>query len=93
VRINVDNRLYDGVANFGRRPMFDSGVVPLEVFLFDFAGDLYGNRIDVAFIAWIREEEKFGSLDELVRAIDADSRNAREALSRASAAFPPIREG
>jgi riboflavin kinase/FMN adenylyltransferase len=93
VRINVDNRLYDGVANFGRRPMFDSGVVPLEVFLFDFAGDLYGNRIDVAFIAWIRQEEKFGSLDELVRAIDADSRNAREALSRASAAFPPIREG
>ena len=93
VRINVDDRLYDGVANFGRRPMFDSGVVPLEVFLFDFAGDLYGNRIDVAFIAWIRQEEKFGSLDELVRAIDADSRNAREALSRASAAFPPIREG
>ena len=93
VRINVDDRLYDGVANFGRRPMFDTGVVPLEVFLFNFAGDLYGKRIDVAFIAWIREEEKFDSLDELVRAMDADSHNAREALSRAGDAFPPIREG
>jgi riboflavin kinase / FMN adenylyltransferase len=92
VRVNVDNRLYDGVANFGRRPMFDSGAVLLEVFLFDFAGDLYGKRIDVAFIAWIRDEEKFGSLDELVQAIDADSRKAREALSRAGNAFPPILE-
>ena len=50
VRVAVGDRLYDGVANFGRRPMFDSGVVLLEVFLFDFAGDLYGKPIDVAFI-------------------------------------------
>ena len=54
VRVGLGDRRYDGVANFGRRPMFDSGVVLLEVFLFDFAGDLYGRRIDVAFIEWIR---------------------------------------
>jgi riboflavin kinase / FMN adenylyltransferase len=92
VRVNVDGRLHDGVANFGRRPMFDSGVVLLEVFLFDFSGDLYGTRIDVAFIAWIREEKNFNSLDALVQAIDRDSRNARQALSRAGDAFPPIRD-
>ena len=91
VRVAVGDRLYDGVANFGRRPMFDSGVVLLEVFLFDFAGDLYGKHIDMAFIAWIREEKFFGSLDELVRAIDEDSRLARQALGRAGNAFPPIR--
>jgi riboflavin kinase / FMN adenylyltransferase len=91
VRVAVGDRLYDGVANFGRRPMFDSGAVLLEVFLFDFAGDLYGKQIDVAFIAWIREEKNFGSLDELVQAIDKDSRVARQALSRAGNAFPPIR--
>ena len=51
VRVAVGDRLYDGVANFGRRPMPNSGVVLLEVFLFDFAGDLYGKHIDVAFIA------------------------------------------
>ena len=44
----------DGVASFGRRPTFDNGAALLEVFLFDFSGDLYGKTIDVAFIAWIR---------------------------------------
>jgi riboflavin kinase / FMN adenylyltransferase len=92
VRVAVGDRLYDGVANFGRRPMFDSGVVLLEVFLFDFAGDLYGKHIDVAFIAWIREEKFFGSIDELVQAINEDSRQARDALSRAPNVFPPIRD-
>jgi riboflavin kinase / FMN adenylyltransferase len=90
VRVAVDGRLYDGVANFGRRPMFDSGVVLLETFLFDFTGDLYGKSIDVAFIAWIREEKFFGTLDELVQAIADDSQAAREALARAPDAFPPI---
>jgi riboflavin kinase/FMN adenylyltransferase len=90
VRVAVDGRLYDGVANFGRRPMFDSGVVLLEVFLFDFAGDLYGKHIDVAFIAWIREEKFFGSVEELVQAIADDSRLAREALGRVANVFPPI---
>ena len=50
---------YDGVASFGRRPMFDVGTVLLEVFLFDFSGDLYGQTIDVAFIDWIRDELNF----------------------------------
>ena len=40
VRIGIGGQRYDGVANFGRRPMFDTGAVLLEVFLFDFSGDL-----------------------------------------------------
>jgi len=90
VRIAHGGRRYDGVANFGRRPMFDSGVVLLEVFLFDFAGDLYGQNIDVAFIDWIREEKVFGSVDELVQGIKEDARQARDALKRAGDVFPPI---
>jgi riboflavin kinase/FMN adenylyltransferase len=70
--------------------MFDSGVVLLEVFLFDFTGDLYGRTIDVAFIAWLRAEEKFGSVDDLVRQMQDDARRAREALLRQPDAFPPI---
>jgi riboflavin kinase / FMN adenylyltransferase len=58
--------------------------------LFDFAGDLYGQSIDVAFIAWIREEKMFASVDELVQAVKDDSRRAREALDRAGDVFPPI---
>jgi riboflavin kinase/FMN adenylyltransferase len=90
VRAAFGGRRYDGVASFGRRPMFDTGAVLLEVFLFDFAGDLYGQSIDVAFIGWIREEEVFGSVDELVRKIKEDARHARAALLRAGDAFPPI---
>ena len=90
VRAAFGGRRYDGVANFGRRPMFDTGAVLLEVFLFDFAGDLYGQRIDVAFIEWIRDEEVFASVDELVVRMKEDSRLARAALKRAGDAFPPI---
>ena len=90
VRVGVDGRRYDGVANFGRRPMFDSGVVLLEVFLFDFSGDLYGRDVDVAFIDWIREEKVFGSVDELIRNMDDDAARARAALASAPDVFPPI---
>ncbi len=90
VRVAHAGRRYDGVANYGRRPMFDTGAVLLEVFLFDFAGDLYGQSIDVAFIAWIREERAFGSVAELVHAIGEDADDARTALKLAGDAFPPI---
>jgi riboflavin kinase/FMN adenylyltransferase len=90
VRVAVGGRRYDGAANFGRRPMFDNGAVLLEVFLFDFAGDLYGQSIDVAFIDWIREERMFASAGDLVRQVQHDCRVARDALARAGDIFPPI---
>jgi riboflavin kinase/FMN adenylyltransferase len=64
--------------------------VLLEIFLFDFSGDLYGANIDVAFIAWLREESTFASAKDLVRQMEADSRAARETLARAGNAFPTI---
>lgn len=90
VRVAAAGRRYNGVASFGRRPMFDTGMVLLEIFLFDFDGDLYGANIDVAFIAWLREEAMFASAEELVRQMEEDSRLARAALARAGDAFPPI---
>jgi riboflavin kinase/FMN adenylyltransferase len=70
--------------------MFDVGTVLLEVFLFDFSGDLYGRQIDVAFIDWIRHELAFETIDDLVRRMDEDSRIARAALARARDAFPVL---
>jgi riboflavin kinase / FMN adenylyltransferase len=90
VRVAVEGRRCDGVASFGRRPMFDDGAVLLEAFLFDFAGDLYGKKLDVAFIAWLRDEATFASVDELIRQMHEDTRQARGALARAGDAFPPI---
>src|SRR6202008_3233889 len=88
VRVGIGGQRYDGVASFGRRPMFDTGAVLLEVFLFDFAGDIYGQNIDVAFINWIREERMFDSAAALIAQMQDDSRLAREALARAGGAFP-----
>jgi riboflavin kinase/FMN adenylyltransferase len=89
VRLGLDGRRIDGVASFGRRPMFDNGAVLLEVFLFDFAGDLYGKTLDVAFIHWIRPELTFASIDDLVRRMNEDCDLARAALARMPDAFPP----
>jgi riboflavin kinase / FMN adenylyltransferase len=88
VRIDVSGKRHDGVASFGRRPMFDDGAPLLEVFLFDFDGDLYEKPIDVAFIGWIRHEQKFESIETLKRHIAADVAQARDALKRAGNAFP-----
>jgi riboflavin kinase/FMN adenylyltransferase len=92
VRARVDGRLVDGVASFGRRPMFDDGAPLLETFLFDFDGDLYGQTIEVALIGWIRPEQKFDSIETLKRVMASDSAQARDALARASSAFPALRE-
>jgi riboflavin kinase / FMN adenylyltransferase len=90
VRVGHGGRRLDGVASFGRRPTFDNGAPLLEIFLFDFEGDLYGNRLDVAFITFLREEMKFASIEALVRQMDDDSRLARERLAAAPDAFPKL---
>jgi len=90
VRVEVGARRYDGVASFGCRPMFDDGAPLLEVFLFDFDGDLYGQVIEVAFIGWIRHEQKFESIEALKRYILADGVQARDVLKRAGEAFPVL---
>ena len=90
VRVGVAGRIHDGVASFGRRPTFDDGAPLLEVYLFDFADDLYGVTIDVVLIAWIRAELKFSSVDELIARMHDDSARARAALARAGDRYPPL---
>jgi riboflavin kinase / FMN adenylyltransferase len=85
-----DQVLLDGVASFGRRPTFDNGAPLLEIFLFDFKGDLYGTTLDIAFIGFIRDELKFDSVPALVRQMDDDSARARAALAAAPEAFPKL---
>jgi riboflavin kinase/FMN adenylyltransferase len=90
VRVGRGTQRFEGVASFGRRPTFDNGAPLLEVFLFDFEGDLYGNSLDVAFIAFIRDELKFDGVDTLIRQMDGDSAAARERLAAAPGAFPKL---
>src|ERR1700722_14849316 len=90
VRVGRGDQRFDGVASFGRRPTFDNGAPLLEVFLFDFKGDLYGEALDVAFIGFIRDELKFDSVEALVAQMDDDSARARAALAAAPGAFPKL---
>ena len=85
-----DGTVHDGVASFGRRPTFDNGAPLLEIFLFDFKGDLYGKTLDVAFITYIRDELKFDGIEALIRQMDDDSVKAHAALAAAPNAFPKL---
>lgn len=72
-----------GVASLGVRPMFGENKPNLEVHLFDFNGDLYGEHLSVALIEYLRPEAKFDSLDALIVQMDRDSAAARAVLAAA----------
>jgi riboflavin kinase / FMN adenylyltransferase len=81
VRCEVDGKVHNGAANFGRRPQFGGGPVLLETFLFDFSGDLYGKTARVEFVAWLRPEQRFDSVEALIAQMDTDCAEARALLS------------
>ncbi|WP_412062919.1 bifunctional riboflavin kinase/FAD synthetase [Rubrivirga sp. IMCC45206] len=71
-----------GMMNVGRRPTFETdGARTVEVHLFDFAGDLYGQRLAVDVLARLRDERRFDGVDALVRQLGADEAAARAALA------------
>ena len=77
---------WPSVSSFGTRPTV-GGVEPLlEAHLFDFDGDLYGRRIEVEFVARLRDEEKFDDLPSLVVQMDRDAEQARRVLAAAGTA-------
>ncbi len=70
-----------GVASLGFRPTIGGTEPLLEAHVFDFDGSLYGRELDVEFVAKIRDEEKFASLDALVQQMHLDAAEARRLLS------------
>jgi riboflavin kinase / FMN adenylyltransferase len=80
VTLEARGTLHWGVASFGKRPTFDDGPPLLEVFVFDFDGDLYGETVEVAFYEFLRGEEKFASVEALVAQMHADLEAARAVL-------------
>ena len=79
-----DGRVVQGAANLGIRPTFDPPKELLEPFFFDFAGDLYGQEIEVGFHHFLRGEAKFDSLDALTAQMERDCDEARKLLSAAA---------
>lgn len=76
-----DGRTLAGVANLGTRPTVGGTDRSVEVHLFDYAGDLYGQELEVSLVAWLRAERRFGSLGELTAQIAADATAARARLA------------
>jgi riboflavin kinase/FMN adenylyltransferase len=72
---------YMGAASLGVRPMFGVNRPNLETFLFDFAGDLYGQHLSVAFVDYLRPEMRFDGLPALIAQMEADCAKARDILS------------
>jgi riboflavin kinase / FMN adenylyltransferase len=82
VRVTLEGgREHPGVASLGVRPTFEPAEELLEAHLFDFDGDLYGRRIEVALHAFIREERKFDSVEALVAQMREDEAAARRMLA------------
>lgn len=81
VRVHVSQEVFGGMMNIGMRPTVDD--YPgrsIEVNLFDFDRDIYGQTLSVEILAWVRSEVKFSSLDNLKQQLAKDARRCRELL-------------
>jgi riboflavin kinase/FMN adenylyltransferase len=80
VRVQLSDRQVPGVLNIGFNPTFDDQKLSIEVHLLDFAGDLYGQALDLLFVERLRDEARFAAPEELVAQIRRDIDRAREIL-------------
>ena len=82
VRLLVRDKYYDGIVNIGLRPTFDAKSMAIEVHIFDFNEDIYGEEMTVYFANKIREEKKFDSADSLIGQITKDISAAKTILAK-----------
>jgi riboflavin kinase/FMN adenylyltransferase len=73
-RVSVDGKEYKGITNYGARPTFDNGDIVTETHLIAYTGDLYGKTLEIKFVRWLREIERFESVDELILQLEKDKR-------------------
>lgn len=80
VQVSTGNNTYNGMANLGIRPTFETEQheLSLEVHLLDFADNLYGTELMVDWFSFIREEQKFQSVEDLINQIEQDELEVRE---------------
>ena len=84
VKVNVGGTIYDGACNIGSNPTFEDKGNSIEVFIFDFCGEIYGRDLRLFFIERIRDERRFPDAAALQKAIQSDVSQCREILGRAS---------
>lgn len=83
VRIHgLNERIYDGVANIGTRPVFDGEKKLLEVNMFDFHEEIYGKRISVEFCKKLRDEQQFHTVDALCEQMAVDVKKSKDYFTK-----------
>ena len=88
VRVKLHDKIYEGVANIGRRPALNPILHPLlEVYIFNYNQECYGAIAEVIFVTKIREEQMFENLEALKTQISEDAKLAQKLLNR----FPQIK--
>ncbi|MEO1251609.1 MAG: bifunctional riboflavin kinase/FAD synthetase [Pseudomonadota bacterium] len=80
-RALIDGAAHLAISNFGRRPTVEDAAPRLETHIFDFEGDLYGREIEVQFVGFIRDEQKFDGIEALQAQIAADCESAKQMLA------------
>ncbi|MBE6597099.1 MAG: bifunctional riboflavin kinase/FAD synthetase [Ruminococcaceae bacterium] len=81
-RSSVGRRKYYGITNVGTRPTVGGGLLCAETHLFSFSGDLYGKRVKVEFLRFIRDEVPFSSVDDLAKQVAEDINNAKKFIKK-----------
>lgn len=76
-RIAGTDKVWSSVTSYGTRPTFDGADQRIETHILDFQGDIYDCEVEVKVLAFIRPELRFGSVDALVTAMQADIEKAR----------------
>lgn len=81
VMVKYDDKLYKGMCNLGERPTVSGNTFRIEVHLFDFDGLLYNKTLKLSFYQRLRDEQRFNSLDGLIKQLQMDAEKAQSVLS------------
>ena len=76
----IDGKKYNCAINIGDKPTVDNNYLGLEAFIFDFNEDIYGKKIKIYLKKFIRKEEKFRNLDELINQMKKDVEDIRKLM-------------
>ena len=81
VKSAIDNEIYFGMMNIGNRPTVDGTIETIEVHFFNLEQDLYGKKISVELLNFLREEHKFESVQSLQTQLHLDKRNSLDFIN------------
>ncbi len=77
-RVCIDGKAYKAITNYGARPTFDENTVRTETYIDGFDGDLYGQTLQIFFVKFLRENQKFESVEALKKQLQTDIKGVRK---------------